>query len=340
MVSKLQALGSQLIMKSPHRPSRSHPFSVAAWTGFAVAVALGAAPAAHAQLQDVGGGVSVDMSVLNSGYGAYSAPAATQAPYATAAPGASPQGLLMPGGAMPGSTFYGLGPTPNNQRLPKARPYVAQPASAPAAASDPEPMTAEAPAPEPEAAPQPAPEPAPAEAVAEPEPLAEPSQTASADVPPPPPPAPEPTATADVPPPPPAPATAPAEAPEPATASEPVETAAVAPEAPAPPPDTGLTRLTFAPGDSKPTQAASETLAAIGQQLLANDGLRLEIRAFAGGDGMSDNRARRLSLARALAVRSDLIEQGVRSNRIDVRALGNKTDEEPLDRVDLAVSGN
>jgi len=79
-------------------------------------------------------------------------------------------------------------------------------------------------------------------------------------------------------------------------------------------------------------------LTAIGAQLLADDKLRLEIRAFAGGDGMTDNRARRLSLARALAVRSQLIDQGIRPNRIDVRALGNKTDEQPLDRVDLALS--
>ena len=40
----------------------------------------------------------------------------------------------------------------------------------------------------------------------------------------------------------------------------------------------------------------------------------------------------------ALAIRSFLIENGVRSTRIDVRALGNKTSEEPLNRVDLNVS--
>ncbi len=60
--------------------------------------------------------------------------------------------------------------------------------------------------------------------------------------------------------------------------------------------------------------------------------------AYAGGDNDNASQARRLSLSRALAVRSYLIEQGVRSTRIDVRALGNKTDVEPADRVDLILS--
>ena len=38
--------------------------------------------------------------------------------------------------------------------------------------------------------------------------------------------------------------------------------------------------------------------------------------------------------ARALAVRTYLLAQGVQSTRIDVRALGNTTDEQPVDRVD------
>jgi len=44
---------------------------------------------------------------------------------------------------------------------------------------------------------------------------------------------------------------------------------------------------------------------------------------------------RRLSLSRALAVRAFLIDQGVRSTRLDVRALGDKTGDGPADRVDI-----
>ena len=56
------------------------------------------------------------------------------------------------------------------------------------------------------------------------------------------------------------------------------------------------------------------------------------------GESLSSGKARRLSLSRALSVRSFLIENGVRSTRIDVRALGNKTAEEPSNRVDVTVA--
>ncbi len=48
------------------------------------------------------------------------------------------------------------------------------------------------------------------------------------------------------------------------------------------------------------------------------------------------SKARRLSLSRALAVRAFLIDQGVRSTRMDVRALGDKVQDGPSDRVDIA----
>ena len=64
----------------------------------------------------------------------------------------------------------------------------------------------------------------------------------------------------------------------------------------------------------------------------------LQLMAYAGGESLSSGKARRLSLSRALSVRSYLIENGVRSTRIDVRALGNKTAEEPLNRVDVTIA--
>jgi outer membrane protein OmpA-like peptidoglycan-associated protein len=42
-----------------------------------------------------------------------------------------------------------------------------------------------------------------------------------------------------------------------------------------------------------------------------------------------------MSLSRALAVRSYLIKAGVRSTRMDVRALGNNVQGSPADRVDI-----
>jgi outer membrane protein OmpA-like peptidoglycan-associated protein len=72
---------------------------------------------------------------------------------------------------------------------------------------------------------------------------------------------------------------------------------------------------------------------------LSNDpALRIELLAYAGQSREPVSQARRLSLSRALAARSKLIEQGVRSTRIDVRALGNKSAGGPADRIDIIVT--
>ena len=61
--------------------------------------------------------------------------------------------------------------------------------------------------------------------------------------------------------------------------------------------------------------------------------------AYAAGTPEDPSTARRLSLSRALAVRSALMADGVTSSRIYVRALGATGGDEPPDRVDLAVMG-
>ncbi len=67
-------------------------------------------------------------------------------------------------------------------------------------------------------------------------------------------------------------------------------------------------------------------------------GLRLQVLAYAGGQDLSTSKARRMSLSRALAVRAFLIDKGVRSTQIDVRALGSKTNEKPVNRIDLNLT--
>jgi outer membrane protein OmpA-like peptidoglycan-associated protein len=59
--------------------------------------------------------------------------------------------------------------------------------------------------------------------------------------------------------------------------------------------------------------------------------------AYADGDEDNANKARRLSLSRALAVRAYLIDKQIQSTRMDVRALGNRTKESPKDRVDVVL---
>ncbi len=74
-------------------------------------------------------------------------------------------------------------------------------------------------------------------------------------------------------------------------------------------------------------------------RLLKNQNLRLEILAYASRTDGSESSSRRISLSRALSARSYLLENGVKPTRIDVRALSDKTTEEPKDRIDLAFIG-
>jgi len=97
--------------------------------------------------------------------------------------------------------------------------------------------------------------------------------------------------------------------------------------------------MTFEAGKSELPGAASPQLEALAKQLAGNEE-RVQIRAYASANGAdAASGARRLSLSRALAVRTYLIDRGVRSTRIDVRALGAPTDGSPVDRVEVATIG-
>lgn len=96
-------------------------------------------------------------------------------------------------------------------------------------------------------------------------------------------------------------------------------------------------QIMFGAGESALPKTAQAPLASLAAALGQDETLRLQLKAYAGGDDDSASQARRLSLSRALAVRSELIEQGVRSTRIDVRALGNKSENGTSDRVDVIL---
>ena len=96
-------------------------------------------------------------------------------------------------------------------------------------------------------------------------------------------------------------------------------------------------QIVFGDEDSKLPGNAEARLNAIAEQIKDSDNSRIQLLAYAGGESLSASKARRLSLSRALSVRSFFIENGVRSTRIDVRALGNKTDEQPINRVDINI---
>jgi hypothetical protein len=87
---------------------------------------------------------------------------------------------------------------------------------------------------------------------------------------------------------------------------------------------TGI-RLDFATGEADLTQATADA-----------------VKALAAGVPEDPSTARRLSLSRALAVRSALIAYGVPSERIYVHALGAQGmqgGDGPADRVDVMVMG-
>jgi outer membrane protein OmpA-like peptidoglycan-associated protein len=127
--------------------------------------------------------------------------------------------------------------------------------------------------------------------------------------------------------------------PEPPVEPEPEATAVAS--APTGVPD--LTRagvlysLPFPAEESTLRPEAATALDALVAAMAADATARVQLVAYAGAGASGGSAARRLSLSRALAVRAYLIERGVRSTRIDVRALGGKSDGGPPDRVDVVA---
>ena len=100
--------------------------------------------------------------------------------------------------------------------------------------------------------------------------------------------------------------------------------------------------INFEPGTAEPSADVATALQSLAGKL--NDELqaksgRLLLQAFAGTPGDKSSEARRLSLKRALSVRQLLIDSGIPSEKIDVRAMGGITDGGRPDRVDVILKG-
>ena len=98
-----------------------------------------------------------------------------------------------------------------------------------------------------------------------------------------------------------------------------------------------MTRVIFPSGESQLPDAGKSAMEPVIKKLQGDENLRLQLKAFASGGQDSTNTARRLSLSRALAVRAFLIDNNIQSTRMDVRALGDRSEGGPADRVDLIV---
>lgn len=316
-------------------------------TALTLATAFAGAALAQQQLRQTRASVEVDWSVLDE----------LNAPAQGAPALRPPRGMTASAGPRTPATPLAASPQPPVQRAalvpPAPAPVPAPAAQAPAAGFTPPPPpptfgasppstsvpvpatpasplasspSATLPPPPPPAAVAPpaparmasAPPPAPPPAVMQaPTPVAPPPPAAAAPVPPP----------VQAAPPPPAPVAGPAPAPAPQVAAAPPAARAA---------DGPLARLGFAAGSAELDAAGKAALAPVIAELQRDSNARLQLQAFAAGGDDQGGQARRLSLSRALAVRAQLIEQGIASTRMDVRALG-RTTEGPPDRVDLVL---
>ncbi len=130
----------------------------------------------------------------------------------------------------------------------------------------------------------------------------------------------------------------PPEAPKPAPTPQ---TAAIStPPGPAPAPvssETGL-RVLFLPDSPDVPTTARAALDTMVKRLQSQPDRRVLITAYAAGTPETASQSRRLSLNRALAVRSFLAEKGISTARLDVRALGAQVADGPADRVDIDLT--
>ena len=97
-------------------------------------------------------------------------------------------------------------------------------------------------------------------------------------------------------------------------------------------------RILFPPGSARLAEDGQALLRRISAVLKKNPALRLRLKAYARGGSQNVSQARRLSLSRALAIRANLMKQGIGPTRIDVQALGSTVADGPPNRVDLLVS--
>jgi outer membrane protein OmpA-like peptidoglycan-associated protein len=101
--------------------------------------------------------------------------------------------------------------------------------------------------------------------------------------------------------------------------------------------NTATTYILFASDAAALNGAAERTLDRLVARAGHGEKPRLRLVAHAG-EGEDADRALRLSFSRVLAVRSYLVDHGIHSSRLDVRAVGNRPEDGgPGDRVDVVM---
>lgn len=117
------------------------------------------------------------------------------------------------------------------------------------------------------------------------------------------------------------------------------ETATAPPIGSAKPPSVSASlRVGFTAGDAQLGPDATGAIQQLVQGTQMTDATSFSVMAYAPGVTDDPSSARRLSLARAMAVRSALVGAGVPSARIFVRALGTQFGSGPADRADIEMT--
>lgn len=98
-------------------------------------------------------------------------------------------------------------------------------------------------------------------------------------------------------------------------------------------------RVTFATGQSDLSPESVASIKQLASATPTGDTISYNVLAYAPGTPDDPSTARRISLSRAMAVRSALVADGVSSARIYVRAMGAQHGDGPPDRVDVNVQG-
>jgi outer membrane protein OmpA-like peptidoglycan-associated protein len=96
--------------------------------------------------------------------------------------------------------------------------------------------------------------------------------------------------------------------------------------------------VSYAGGGSAVPEASVLALKDVSAKLAADSNLRVQLFSYASDAEKNVSRSRRLSLERAVAVRKLLIDNGLDSTRIEVRALGDQNTGGESDRVDVILS--
>jgi hypothetical protein len=91
------------------------------------------------------------------------------------------------------------------------------------------------------------------------------------------------------------------------------------------------------PGGGQVPASAEDKLKAVARAMHDDPASRLEVRVFSPIKAHSESTARRLSLARFIAIRDILVHNGISEGRVDGRALASAPDELNADRAELYI---